>query len=252
MEEAALHRLLVWAMFGLAAVTLVAVKVISAPYGRHARGGFGPTVPNRVGWVLMESPAVFAFGTFFALGSRRGELIPLMFLAFWMLHYVPRTFVFPFRIRTAGKRMPLLVALSGFGFNLFNAWLNARWISELGRYPDVWLSDPRFLIGAALFAGGWVVNQHADHVLIHLRAPGETGYRIPRGGLYRFVTCPNYLGELVTWCGWALMTWSLPGLAFAVYGAANLGPRAGDHHRWYRETFLDYPPERRALIPFVW
>jgi hypothetical protein len=23
------------------------------------------------------------------------------------------------------------------------------------------------------------------------------------------------------------------------------------HHRWYRETFKDYPAKRRALIPFL-
>lgn len=247
-----LHRWLVWGMFGLAAVTLIAVKVITAPYGRHAREGFGPTLPNRVGWILMECPAVLAFGAFFALGSQRAELVPLLFLGFWLLHYVPRAFVFPFRLRTAGKRMPLLVAMSGFTFNVFNAWLNARWISELGSYGADWLGDPRFALGALLFVAGWLINQHADHVLINLRPPGETGYRIPRGGLYRYVTCPNYLGELITWTGWAVMTWSLPGLAFAIYTLANLGPRAADNHRWYHEKFPDYPRERRALVPFVW
>ena len=95
------------------------------------------------------------------------------------------------------------------------------------------------------------INLHADTVLIHLRKPGETGYKIPRGGIYRFVTSPNYLGEIMEWCGWALMTWSLPGLAFAVYSVANLAPRALSNHKWYREKFDDYPTSRRALIPFL-
>jgi len=43
--------------------------------------------------------------------------------------------------------------------------------------------------------------------------------------------------------------WSLPALSFAIWTAANLGPRARTHHRWYQQTFADYPPERRALIP---
>ncbi|MEM6929685.1 MAG: hypothetical protein AAF602_22285 [Myxococcota bacterium] len=53
------------------------------------------------------------------------------------------------------------------------------------------------------------------------------------------------------WTGWALATWSLAGLGFAVYSVANLLPRALQHHRWYRATFDDYPTSRRALIPFV-
>ena len=58
-------------------------------------------------------------------------------------------------------------------------------------------------------------------------------------------------GELLEWTGWAIATWSLAGVSFAVYTAANLVPRALAHHRWYRETFPDYPPGRRAVIPYL-
>ena len=68
---------------------------------------------------------------------------------------------------------------------------------------------------------------------------------------FEWVSCPNYLGEMTEWAGWALATWSLPGLAFAAYTAANLAPRALAHHDWYRERFPDYPPRRRALIPYL-
>jgi protein-S-isoprenylcysteine O-methyltransferase Ste14 len=69
--------------------------------------------------------------------------------------------------------------------------------------------------------------------------------------LYRWVSCPNYLGEIVQWFGWALLTWSPAGLAFAVYTTANLLPRGIDHHAWYRQRFAEYPDTRRAVIPFV-
>jgi protein-S-isoprenylcysteine O-methyltransferase Ste14 len=69
--------------------------------------------------------------------------------------------------------------------------------------------------------------------------------------MYRFVSAPNYLGELIEWTGWAVLTWSAAGATFAFFTAANLVPRALTHHRWYRETFDDYPPERRAIVPFL-
>jgi 3-oxo-5-alpha-steroid 4-dehydrogenase 1 len=75
---------------------------------------------------------------------------------------------------------------------------------------------------------------------------------VPHGGGYRFVSSPNYLGEILEWAGWAVAAWSPAGAAFAAYTIANLAPRAADHHRWYRERFPDYPPARRALVPFVW
>ena len=63
--------------------------------------------------------------------------------------------------------------------------------------------------------------------------------------------CPNYLGEMMEWIGWALVAWSMAGFVFVVWTAANLVPRAYAHHQWYRRTFPDYPPERKAFIPFL-
>ncbi|MBE2251004.1 MAG: DUF1295 domain-containing protein [Myxococcus sp.] len=241
----------VWTMFGLAAVTFLAVSFIVAPYGRHRREGFGPTVPARWGWVVMESPAVFGLLAFFFSGEAPTQPGALVLLGLWLLHYLQRTFVFPLRMRGGGT-MPVLVAGLAFGFNVFNAALNGRWLSVADRYPASWLLDPRFLIGAAVFLLGLGINWWADAVLRGLRAPGESGYRVPRGGLYELISCPNYLGELLEWFGFALAAWSLAGLAFAVFTFANLAPRARAHHRWYRERFPDYPASRRALIPGLW
>ena len=103
-----------------------------------------------------------------------------------------------------------------------------------------------------IFSAGYGVNRWADRVLQNLRRPGETGYQVPQGGLYRWISCPNYFGEIIEWIGWAIATWSLPGLAFAIWTFANLAPRAAAHHAWYHRHFPAYPPERRALIPRVW
>ena len=92
---------------------------------------------------------------------------------------------------------------------------------------------------------------HSDNILLSLRKQGRTGYAIPDCGAFRYVSCPNYLGEILEWTGWAIATWSLGGLAFCVFTIANLVPRAFSNHRWYRDQFPDYPPGRRALIPGV-
>jgi len=252
LDETTLHFYATLAEIGIAIPTAVALIWLTAPYGRHARGGWGPTVPNRVGWILMELPACVGFAAIFFLGSRALELAPLVLLGIWQIHYVHRTFIFPFRLRKTGKRMPLAIPAMAIVFNSLNAYVNARWISHLGDYGVAWLTDPRFLIGTAVFFTGLAINLHADTVLIHLRKPGETGYKIPQGGLYRYVTCPNYLGEILEWIGWAILTWSLAGAAFAIYTAANLAPRAISNHKWYLEKFGDeYPKQRRALIPFL-
>jgi hypothetical protein len=186
-------------------------------------------------------------------GHRRDAVI-WTFFVIWQIHYFNRAFIFPFRRRGGAPTMPLLIALSGLSFNLLNTYLNWRYLTHFlpdGAYPGSWLWDARFVLGTLLFQCGLCINQHADWVLIHLRKPGETGYKIPYGGLYRFISCPNYFGELLEWAGWALLTFSWPGLAFLVWTAANLVPRALAHHRDYRARFAHYPRDRHAIFPYL-
>ena len=251
--EVQLHQYATWLEIGLAVLTMISVFVISAPYGRHMRGGWGPEVNSRAGWIIMEFPTVLVFGAIYLFGDHAFELVPLLLLSIWQFHYVRRTFIYPFLLRgQKGKTMPLSIALTAVVFNTLNAYVNARWISHLGVYTTDWLTHPAFLAGVAVFFTGWGINTWADRVLRDLRKPGETGYKIPRGGLYEYVTCPNYLGEIIEWFGWALATLSLPGLAFALYTASNIGPRAKTNHDWYLEKFPDYPKQRKRLIPFIW
>jgi 3-oxo-5-alpha-steroid 4-dehydrogenase 1 len=145
------------------------------------------------------------------------------------------------------------VVLMAVGFNFGNAYANGYYLFSLSAgYPPEWVGDARFLAGVTLFLAGYGVNRWGDLRLRELRRPGETAYRIPYGGLFNWVSCPNYLGEIVEWCGWALATWSLPGLAFALWTFANLAPRARSHHAWYRANFTEYPRDRKALIPGIW
>lgn len=250
MSEARLFPWLVAAWTLLAIPTFLLLLRVSAPYGRHARGGWGPRIPARIGWIVMEAPSPLVMAVLFVVGRNGDDPAARVFLALWLGHYVYRAFVFPFLGRGAKAPMPISIALSAFGFNLVNAYVNGRWLFELApRYGGTWLSDPRFLAGLALFLSGFAIHLRADSVLRGLRKPGETGYRVPRGFLFERVSSPNYLGEIVEWAGWALLTWSLAGLSFAVWTAANLVPRAIAHHRWYRERFPDYPAERKAVVP---
>lgn len=251
MTELQLHGWAVGIEFVLAAVTLLLLLFVAAPYGRYERAGWGPTMPAALGWMVMELPAVALFVAFYFTGDHRFEVVPLVLLGLWQLHYLNRTFIFPLRMRARGRKMPILIALLAVAFNTLNAYVNARWVGHLGSYGTEWIADPRFVLGATVFLAGWLGNMHSDAILRNLRKHGETRYEIPRGGLYRWVSTPNYMCEIVEWSGWAIATWSIAGLAFAVYTAANLVPRALSHHAWYRERFGEYPPDRKALVPYV-
>jgi len=250
-EERTIYHLVLWTWLALSTITFVVLLGRAAPYGRHGRAGWGPTMPPRWGWLLMEAPAALVI-LVLAIPHLRahGDVQIWLLLGLWELHYLNRTFIFPFRIRSK-RAMPVSVVVMGIFFNAMNGWLNARGLTlfgpELGR---VTLLHPRILVGVALFLIGLFINWDADARL--LRLPRTDGsYTIPTGGAYRYVSCPNYFGELVEWLGFTIAAGSLGALSFFVWTTANLAPRALAHHRWYRAQFPEYPQERRALIPFL-
>jgi len=252
MDDLGLLRTLLAVHVGIGLLTAVALRWVSAPYGRHVREGWGPRVPFAIGWAVMEGLSPVAMTVLFVLGDRHDNVFAWIVLGAWWLHYGHRAFVQAWQRRTRGTSIPVTVVAMALLFNGVNAGTNGWYLFAVGPVRDLgWLADPRFVVGMVLFVVGMAINRWADRVLLGLRAPGETGYRIPHGGLYRWISCPNYLGEIVEWIGFAVWTWSLSGLVFAVWTAANLVPRALAHHAWYQRIFDDYPPQRRALVPGI-
>jgi 3-oxo-5-alpha-steroid 4-dehydrogenase 1 len=254
MTENQLYQIILIASFVVAVGTFIALFFISAPYGRHTRQGWGPKLPNWLSWLLMEAPSPLMMASLFLLGKGWQTAPGIVFLLMWEAHYIHRAFIYPFQRRDGSKKMPLVIALLAVVFNLGNGYTNGRYLFTFAaaEYSSSWFADPRFIIGVSLFLIGFILNRWADAILRTLRQPGTHGYQVPQGGLYRFISCPNYLGEIIEWVGWAVATWSLAGLAFAVWTISNLAPRAWAHHRWYHSQFPQYPKSRKALIPGIW
>ncbi|MCO5260501.1 MAG: DUF1295 domain-containing protein [Crocinitomicaceae bacterium] len=242
------------AWIAVAIAVFLLLLFVTAPYGRHTSKNWGPMIDNRVGWVIMEV-FVLVVLYFFVFTGRYGSIqskTNLIILAFFTLHYLNRSLIFPFRLRTNGKKMPVVIMLMGMSFNLANGFLIGYFLGNLRIYGDYWLTTPAFIIGAIVFFIGMTINWQSDTILINLRKPGETGYKIPTGGLFKWVSCPNLLGEIIEWTGFAILSWSLPGVTFLIWTFANLVPRGLAHHHWYKEKFEDYPKERKAVFPKVW
>jgi protein-S-isoprenylcysteine O-methyltransferase Ste14 len=193
--------------------------------------------------------SLIVFGYFFLSGDGDKSIVNWFFMLLWFMHYLNRSFIFPLRTRTTGKQIPVAIVLMAAFFNVVNGWTNGHYLGSLYTYELTWIADPRFIVGSLLFFAGMAINIRSDNILLSLRKGGEKGYKIPYGGLFRYVSCPNHFGEILEWVGFAIMCWNLPALAFAVWTAANLIPRAISHHKWYKEKFNDYPEDRKAVIP---
>jgi hypothetical protein len=241
---------ILYGWIALAVIIFFVLLRIPAPYGRHATKKWGPAISNRLGWFIMEFTVLITLVIVIYPDVASLSTVSWIILSLFSFHYMNRSFIFPFRLHTKGKKMPVIVAFSGIIFNIMNGFSLGYFMTQIADYQLTWLMDFRFITGIILFFLGMAINWHTDNILIHLRKPGQTHYSIPERGLFTYISCPNLFGELIEWLGFAILCWNLPALTFFIWTAANLIPRALSHHRWYKTTFTNYPASRKAVLPF--
>jgi len=236
--------------FIMAVIIFVFLIFITAPYGRFQRKGWGPSISSKFAWIIMEFPS-FALPLLFMFTSSFSP-ISIVFVIIWQSHYFHRTFIYPFRISDPRKPFSVLIMTWGFIFNLINSFVNFYFIFRIRPLTGFsWFTSWNFIIGFSLFVLGYIINKSSDSILRSLRKENKNSYSIPDKGLFRWISTPNYLGEIFEWAGWALLTLSVSGLAFLIFTIANLAPRAVKIHRWYQMHFDNYPKERKAIIPYL-
>ena len=236
---------LIWILSGILLFPVL-IK-IKAPYGRHASKKWGITISNKIGWILMELPALLICPIYYILQNTNLYTINTIFISLWILHYFNRTIIYPLRIKTKGKRMPLIIAASALIFNIINGLINGYYLSNTN-YLEI--NYYILLLGLIIFFTGLIINVNSDNKLIGLRLKNEENkYVIPNGGLFNYISCPNFFGELIEWLGFAIITLNLCSLSFFIWTFIDLVPRAISHHKWYKDNFKDYPKNRKAIIP---
>ena len=245
-------NLICWFWIAVAVIIFPILLKVTQPYGRHSKNNFGPMINNRFGWFIMEFPSLAIFGYFLGFRANLLNVLILIPALLWMLHYIHRVLIFPLQIRTARKKIPALIVLLAFIFNIINGFLNGYWFVQFAPdYTSGVLIDLRLISGVIIFFTGFAVNKYHDSILIKLRPTKGDGYKIPYGGLFKYVSCPNFFGEIISWAGFALVAFNLPALSFLIWTIINLSTRALDHHRWYIKEFPEYDKDRKALIPFL-
>jgi 3-oxo-5-alpha-steroid 4-dehydrogenase 1 len=246
-----------------ALVALVGCLVVESPYGKLQANGLIPaslSLNPRFGWFLMELPATLSFTYFYFTSPNKWNPVSLFFACLWYLHYGNRGFYFPFTIRVSSgskANFSLLVILAGWMFTSLHGYLSANWYGRVGQHLDSsWLMEPQFIVGFIGYQLSFWITIHSEHIQRNLRSlkpkVDEPRYKIPRGGMFDYITNPTYFFELTGWFFFALMTSNPGGLLVFVVSCINLIPRAFQQHNWYLKTFgSEYPKERKVLVPFA-
>lgn len=243
------------ALVGL--VIFVTLYHVNAGYGKMRTEKWGPTISNKVGWCMMEVPVFLIMLYFYGLSEVRTDVPYYVFFIFFEIHYFQRSFIFPFLMK-GESQMPIVIMALSMLWNVLNGYIQGFWLFYLapkyGMYSPHWIHSWQFIAGAVLFFTGMIINIHSDYVIRHLRKPGDTKHYLPKKGMYRFVTSANYLGEIIEWGGWALLTWSWAGAVFFWFTCCNLIPRANAIYLKYEQEFADEFDRKRLkrIFPFIY
>ncbi len=249
-------EILLLVMTILAVVVFIALFFVEAGYGVFYNKKWGLPINNKLGWVLMELPVFVIMLVLWLRSSRVDNVACIVILAIFDIHYLLRSLVFPFLMRGKSK-MAVSVMLMGMLFNSINAVMQGGWlfyVSPSDYYTIDWLTTPQFVIGTIIFFTGMIINIHSDNIIRNLRKEGDTKHYLPKGGMFKYVTSANYFGEFVEWTGFAILTWSLSGVVFALWTFANLAPRAARIYNRYKAEFGDELNTKKVkrMIPFIY
>lgn len=239
--------------FVISPAVFFALFFITAPFGKHEVGSswlWGFRMNPKLAWMLMECPN-FLSVFFFFQGPNSGSVVNAFLLALFLVHYINRAILYPLRARL-DKSMPVSVFLFSFSWTLYNGIVVGKYLGHFATYGNDWATNKCFVVGVVLFFLGMGINVNSDEVLRNLRRPGDSNYYIPQESWFQWITSPNYFGEFIEWTGFAMATWSWPGVAFASFTFCNLFPRAVATHKWYLNRFgKKYPSDRRIFFPYL-
>lgn len=181
--------------------------------------------------------------------------IQLSALIAWTFHYAKRELETLFIHRFSHATMPITNIFK----NSIYYWGFAAFVAYFVNHP-LYTPPPEDLVytGMVLFYFMEIGNLSSHWTLRMLRPPGTKVRRIPRGGLFEFVSCPNYTYEILSWLGFNLMTRTVAGILFMTAGAIQMVIWARGKHRRYRNEFDGqdgrplYPQNRKCIIPFLY
>lgn len=177
----------------------------AAPTGKFNTGVLAVklTLPVNVAWWTMEQPSFLVPVVMLTEYVRRGHQINApgpFFLGMFIVHYFQRSLIYPWLSR--GSPYPVHAWASAMLFTVANGTMQSLdLLYYRQQYGGHTLYSLRVALGCFIFMLGMFINIHSDFVLRNLRKRGETAYKIPRGGMFEYVSGAHFVGEIVEWTG---------------------------------------------------
>lgn len=226
---------------------------MSFGYSKFAQRERRWSLPSRLGMFIIYFPAVFAYPLIFTYMEGPSSSWHTWCMALVVAHFAKRCLETLFLHKYSG--------VTNLGSTLLISSLYTLVALLLGYFAatDMKLSllnstvlKPLVVVGIVLWFVGTGINFYHHWLLARLRKPGETGYVLPTGGLFRWIACPHYFGEIVAWFGYAFLFHHIAAYIIAATMTAYLMGRSHNTVKWYRERLEGVPSNWKRLFPFVY
>lgn len=209
-------------------------------------------LPSRIGMFVIYLPAVFTF--WIAPVVRGVNFSPWLVASGLMIsfHFAKRCVEVLTLHRYSGVMNFMTTVMIGFLYTSLALILGE--VAATGFGPEASPTPtPAMAVGLPLWVVGVYGNLHYHRLLAKLREPGETEYKVPRGGLFAHVACPHYLYELIGWWGFCLFFHHVGAAMMITVMTCYLVGRSHNTLAWYRERLgAKLPPHWKRLVPFVY
>lgn len=108
-----------------------------------------------------------------------------------------------------------------------------------------------------IFVYFWYKQFESNMIFINLRK-NKSGsvvtetHLLPKGGLFKYVSSPHMTCEVAMYAVLYLLLHQNTSYIYCLaWVITNQFSNALLTHKWYKETFSDYPKERKAFIPYL-
>jgi hypothetical protein len=240
------------ATFLVALILMVLITFRSIfPYGKTYTRGTAVLkleVTDRLAFMIATiSPLLlFVYGQLYFPNGNLLNIGSLCYIA----HFIHRSLIYPWFRSSFSKKWPLESLIYYTVSNIVSSTIAFHGII----FGPSSIHIAFQLLAALGFVGCAVVAGIHDYKLCALRKSGDTGYQVPHGLLFQWISGPHYLFELLQWC--CFLPFLEYGFGMATFGMqcmVNLTGRAESVHDAYTKRLFKnkYPEDRTSYIPFI-
>ncbi|XP_049379829.1 steroid 5-alpha-reductase DET2-like [Solanum stenotomum] len=204
-------------------------------------------IPSKIGMIIAYTPTLITCLSFFWIFPNGGIRFFMLNFAI-TIHFFKRLLEVLFVHKYSGSMaMNSAITISSSYFIAFSSLIYIQHLTKGSTEPIIDLKYFGFIV----FLVGIIGNFYHHFILSKMRKKGESGYKIPKGGLFNLVICPHYLFEIVTFLGFSLISQTLFSFSSTIGTLFYLMGRSYATRKWYLSKFEDFPRNVKALIPFV-